>query len=121
MTNPKPNTAGLKPAWKPGQSGNPHGVPAAVVRKRNEAADKAAALILAGVTGVEQAIEDLGPDGAKIADLVDEKLALLKEAQDRAYGKSTQPNEHSSPDGSMARTVEVVFVEKDDGDPKPPH
>ena len=100
--NPSPKTR-----FKPGQSGNPAGIPKARRHLLDEAADMAAQIqhrVLEATLSMmrehpekERALEFLTPDTRQ----------LMKELLDRAEGTAKQSIAHTSPDGSMTPKLDL--------------
>lgn len=113
---PKPNTSGLKP-FKPGQSGNPHGRPVGSISLSQRIQS-----LLEG-DQLPQSLKDTikaqcGSDKKAIDAMImvgmlqalQGDAAWFKAVMEHGYGKPTQKNELSGPDGgAIAMSVEVKF------------
>jgi hypothetical protein len=107
MANPNPDTSGLAPKWKKGQSGNPGGKTKEQRKREVKAAELAAKLRL----DMLQALAELtaGDQAMLVEAIKSDNLRLLKDTEDRAWGTPQQPVDHTSSDGSMKPTmIELV-------------
>ena len=76
MANPHPDTSGLRPPWKPGESGNPSGKPKSIRQVTDLARSRAEKAL--------KVLEDvMNDDGATPASRVSAATILLE----RGYGK----------------------------------
>lgn len=133
MANKNPDTSGLRPAWKPGTSGNPKGRPKSRVDGfKTKIMGKANAKKFYGITPMELqewyellltadlselkalAAEETTPALAKtyaraiIADMNAGKTSTIDRISEKLYGKAIQRVEHTGADGSdliPARTL----------------
>lgn len=103
MSNPNPDTSGLAPPFKKGQSGNPGGKSKQQRQNEVKAAELASQLTLKVMEGlVDRGVDDL---------LASDVLNYIKEAQSRAHGTPKQQVDHTSTDGSMTpgpQKIELV-------------
>jgi hypothetical protein len=96
---PNPSTQ-----FKPGQSGNPGGIPSATHRIIKENADKAARIQAMLLDGIESELNDASP-AMRAAMLRADINKIIGDALDRELGKATQPIDSTSSDGTMTPTV----------------
>jgi len=95
--------------YKPGQSGNPGGKTSAHRKAEVAAAEKAAIVQGIFVDALHNAVVATDGDLEKLALLTKEVNALIKNAQDRAFGAPVQPVDNTSSDGS-ARIPSVIQI-----------
>jgi hypothetical protein len=101
MANPNPDTSGLRPAFAPGQSGNPGGKTSAQRKLEVENAEKATRIHAALLDQFIKLIEE-GEQVALEANL----LKLVKDAQDRGLGAPKQTTEL---EGNVSiRTIKLI-------------
>lgn len=86
--------------FKPGQSGNPGGKTSQHRKDEIRAAEAAAKVQADLVEALANVISESGGNEAKLAFIRAEVNALLKNAQDRAYGTPSQHVDSTSSDGS---------------------
>ena len=112
MANPNPNTSGLQP-FKPGQSGNPGGKTSQHRKDEIRAAEAAAKVQADLVEALATAIEESKGNDDKLAFIRAEVNALLKNAQDRAYGTPKQHVDSTSSDGSARLPSRILLCGPD--------
>lgn len=96
--------------FKPGQSGNPGGKTAQHRKDEIRAAEAAAKVQADLVEALANVISESGGNEAKLAFIRAEVNALLKNAQDRAYGTPQQHVDNTSSDGSAKLPSRIILT-----------
>lgn len=102
MANPNPSPA---TQFKPGQSGNPGGIPSethAIIKRNAERAARIQEMLLEGIEAKMAAMTDpIEREALLRADM----NKIISDAMDRALGKAVAPVDLSSKDGTMSPTA----------------
>ena len=102
--------------FKPGQSGNPGGKTRQHRLDEIRAAEAAAKVQADLVEALAKAIEESKGNDDKLAFIRAEVNALLKNAQDRAYGTPQQHVDTTSSDGSARLPSRIILTAPGDTD-----
>lgn len=113
MANPNPDTSGLRPAFAPGQSGNPGGKTSAQRKLEIANAERATRIRAAMLAKIEAMIDP--ETGEFDADLSADLNTFLRDSENRGLGAPKQTNEHTGPDGGPVQITRVAleFVRPD--------
>lgn len=107
MANPNPSPA---TRIKPGQVLNPGGKTSQHRKDEIRAAEAAARVQADLVEALANVIQESGGNEAKLAFIRAEVNALLKNAQDRAYGTPQQHVDNTSSDGSAVLPSRIILT-----------
>jgi hypothetical protein len=95
--------------FKPGQSGNPGGIPAERKRLIMESADMAAKIMHRQLEAVVGMMNE-HPEKERIVEMISADIhRLVKDAIDRVEGTARQSVDHTSSDGSMTPVFKTVY------------
>ncbi len=97
MSNPNPDTSGLKPAWAPGVSPNPGGKTSEQNRREMRNAEMATRM---RERMLEAEIAKMEADPTYTPVLAGDVLKLIKDSEDRGLGAPTNKTAFTDPDGN---------------------
>lgn len=98
MSNPNPNTSGLKPPWKKGKSANPGGKTSAQRKLEIKNAERATRIRAKMLESLEDALSD-DESGVPLVEALDaivsDNLRLIKDSEERGFGAPRQEVENT--------------------------